>query len=125
VTEADYTTATWAAYQTIVGDNVVTDQNTQDEVDAATENITAAQEDLVEISELTSAISAANTKLANAVEGDEVGQYAVGSKDIFATAIFAAQTVLDDEAATQAQVNTAVTDLATADDIFEDGRVNE
>lgn len=46
VNQADYTDASWTAYQTIVDDNVVTNQNTQSEVDLATENITAAQDDL-------------------------------------------------------------------------------
>jgi hypothetical protein len=53
VTEADYTTASWAAYQTVVDANVVTDQNSQAEVDAATAAITAAQTDLVMIIPIT------------------------------------------------------------------------
>lgn len=47
VTEADYTVATWTAYQVVVAANVVTMTNTQVEVDAATAAITAAQADLV------------------------------------------------------------------------------
>ncbi len=45
----DYTTITWAAYMSIVNANVVTDQNTQAEVDTATANIVAAQENLIKI----------------------------------------------------------------------------
>ena len=47
VKEADYTEASWAAYQTVVDANVVTVANTQAEVDAATLAITTAQADLV------------------------------------------------------------------------------
>lgn len=47
VTETDYTTASWDAYQTVVLANTVTNQNTQAEVDAATATITAAQNNLV------------------------------------------------------------------------------
>ena len=47
VVEADYTTASWTDYQAIVADNVVTGENTEAEVTTATENITAAQDDLV------------------------------------------------------------------------------
>jgi hypothetical protein len=47
VHEADYTTAAWATYQGIVGANEVTDHNTQAEIDTATENIIAAQGDLL------------------------------------------------------------------------------
>jgi|GEM_PF-2909738 len=47
VHEADYTTATWATYQGIVDANKMTDHNTQAEIDTATENIIAAQGDLL------------------------------------------------------------------------------
>ncbi|MGE4415259.1 MAG: hypothetical protein AB7D08_08020 [Bacteroidales bacterium] len=47
LTAADYTTASWAALQTALTDNVVTEDNTQDEVDAATAAITAATDALV------------------------------------------------------------------------------
>ena len=47
VTEATYTPASWATYQGIVTANVVTVENTQAAVDAATGNITTAQGALV------------------------------------------------------------------------------
>jgi len=47
VDEADYTTATWATYQIVVLANVMTDQDTQADVDTATGLITTAQGDLV------------------------------------------------------------------------------
>ena len=47
VVEADYTPASWAAYQVVVAANVVTVDNTAEEVATATANIIAAQADLV------------------------------------------------------------------------------
>ncbi|VUZ26401.1 Uncharacterised protein, partial [Acetobacterium wieringae] len=49
VTEANYTKASWAAYQDVVEDNVMTEDNVQSEVDAATAIILDAQEDLVTV----------------------------------------------------------------------------
>lgn len=47
VEEADYTSASWAAYKKVVEANVVTAENSQSEVNAATAAILAAQADLV------------------------------------------------------------------------------
>lgn len=47
VKKADYTSKSWKAYQKIVDANEVTEENTQEEVDAATSAIKAAQKDLV------------------------------------------------------------------------------
>ena len=47
VNEADYTPSSWAIYQTVVNANMVTAANIQDEIDAATAAITAAQAHLV------------------------------------------------------------------------------
>jgi len=49
VSEADYTSAGWAAYMTVVNAHQVTNQNTQAEVDAATQAIIEAQADLIAI----------------------------------------------------------------------------
>ena len=49
VTQADYTTSTWTAYQLVVTANVVTDQDSQTAVDAATLAITTAQGALVKV----------------------------------------------------------------------------
>ena len=49
VDQAEYTVASWDAYQLVVTANVVTLANTQAEVDAATLAITNAQADLVEV----------------------------------------------------------------------------
>ena len=47
VDEIDYTVESWAIYQLVVADNVVTTANKQSEIDAATLAITTAQADLV------------------------------------------------------------------------------
>jgi len=49
LTEADYTADSWAALQTALTDNVVTEDNTQEEVDAATAAINAAIDALVKV----------------------------------------------------------------------------
>lgn len=59
----------------------------------------------------------------DAVEGTDPGEYAVGSKATFQTAIDAAQAVVDAETATPAQLLTANSTLRTAIDTFESGIV--
>lgn len=59
--QADYTAATWAALQTALTDNVVTDANTQAEIDAATTAITNAYNALAMIPKVTS-VSAINAR---------------------------------------------------------------
>jgi uncharacterized protein YjdB len=49
VSEADYTSASWADYMTVVNAHQVTGQNTQAEVDAVTQAITQAQADLIAV----------------------------------------------------------------------------
>lgn len=53
VIQADYTGSSWATYQGVVTANVVTENNLQSEVDAATAAITAAQKKLVKVSDMT------------------------------------------------------------------------
>lgn len=52
LTEADYTAASWTALETALTDNVVTDANTQAEVDAATAAINAAIDGLVKVTNI-------------------------------------------------------------------------
>lgn len=68
---------------------------------------------------LTNAITIASTKYTAAVEGTDVGQYAVGSKAIFKAAIDAAQVVANNAASTQKDIDSAVTALATATTAFD------
>ena len=73
---------------------------------------------------LTNVIAAAKTKYAVAVEGTNVGEYAVGSKAIFKAAIDAAQAVVNNTASTQKDIDSAVTALATATTTF-DNSINK
>ena len=72
---------------------------------------------------LMSAISSAQAKHDSAVEGTEIGQYAVGSKATFQTAINAAKAVNDNASATQAQVDNAKSTLETAVATFESSKI--
>ncbi|WP_243134771.1 MULTISPECIES: hypothetical protein [Acetobacterium] len=51
--EADYSAESWAIYQAVVEANVVTEENTQAEVDAATIAIIKAQKNLFKLADLT------------------------------------------------------------------------
>ncbi|OFV69851.1 hypothetical protein [Acetobacterium wieringae] len=53
VKEADYSPETWAIYQAVVEANVVTEENTQAEVDAATIALIKAQKNLFKLADLT------------------------------------------------------------------------
>lgn len=63
VSEEDYTDVTWAAYMLIVDDNVVTDQDSQADIDAATAAITAAQDDLIEVADMSAYLEALAEKV--------------------------------------------------------------
>lgn len=67
---------------------------------------------------LSAAISIAEALFAEAVVGTEPGQYLQEVKDAFGAAIDAARTVYNDPGATQSQVDSAVTTLNIAVDIF-------
>ena len=103
VTEANYTAASWTAYQLVVAANVVTDQNTQAIVDAATTAITTAQGDLVLLADLT----AYEAALAAVTEAN----YTAASWTIY-QAVVTANEVTDQN--TQADVNTATLAIIAA-----------
>ncbi|MGO5075526.1 cell wall-binding repeat-containing protein [Clostridium sporogenes] len=65
------------------------------------------------------AIEDANKKYEGAVEGTEVGNYQVGAKAEFKTAIDAAQAVVDNKDATKENVDKAIEDLKNAKTTFE------
>ncbi|MHA6484927.1 CBM96 family carbohydrate-binding protein [Paenibacillus sp. strain BS8-2] len=69
-------------------------------------------------SALEQAIATAQALLSKAVEGDKIGQYAVGSKAILQTAIGTANAVLGNNYATQAQVDAATGALHAANQQF-------
>ena len=75
------------------------------------------------LTEINDVISNAQTLHDGAVEGTEIGQYAVGSKAILQSAIDAAQAVVDNQDATQALIDSAKTNLDTAVAAFEAGLV--
>ncbi len=118
--KADLMTAITTA-QSVYDDS----QASQDDVNLAVINLQAAV-DLFNALEITTdrtvlytTISDANTLHDDAVEGEENGQYPVGSKADLMTAINAAQTVYDNVSSTQAQIDQAVADLNSAVDTFE------
>jgi hypothetical protein len=78
---------------------------------------------LTDFSVLSSEITTAQTLHDGATEGTDPGEYAVGSKATFQTAIDAAQAVVTAETATEAQKNTAIATLRTAVATFESGIV--
>jgi hypothetical protein len=63
---------------------------------------------------LTDSIAAAKVLLQSSVEGPAEGQYLAGSKATLQAAVTAAETVSNNAASTQIQVNSAVVSLATA-----------
>ena len=79
----------------------------------------------VDKSELIVAINNAQTLYDNAEAGTEPGQYPQAAKDALNAAINAAKAVRDDSSATQAEVDSAVTALNNAVDIFKTAVVEE
>ncbi|GIO15428.1 hypothetical protein J19TS2_49830 [Cohnella xylanilytica] len=102
---------------------------TQEEADAAVEALAAAVAAFeakrvnVDVSALSLAIHEAQAKHDSAFEGEADGNYEAGSMDVLQAAISAAKAVLDDEKATQAQVDAAVTALSAAVAVFDSKRV--
>lgn len=108
---ATSTTAT----QTQIGQAVSTLQTAQTTFDAAIIKS-------VDKTALTTAITAANTKIAAAVAGTGIGQYPQTAIDTFNAAIATAQTVAN-TATTQTQVNQALTTLKAAETTFDAAKV--
>ncbi|MCQ2959050.1 MAG: glycosyl hydrolase family 8 [Bacteroidales bacterium] len=118
-------TVKWSSSKTTasVVDGVVTG------VSAGSTTITAASDedsyikatcsvDVVDASELNAEISSATASLNSAVEGTEIGQYKAGSKATLQSAIAKAQTVYDNENATQTAIDRALSDLQAAVNTF-------
>lgn len=74
---------------------------------------------------LTTAITEATTLHDNAVEGEEPGQYPIGSKAILKSAIDEAQALADNTEALQSEVNAGIIALATAVQTFEESVIEE
>ncbi len=79
----------------------------------------------VDKSELEAAIDEAEDLLAGATVGTGIGEYPQEAYDTFSDAINAAQAVVDDENATQAQVDAALVTLAAAVSVFEAAEITE
>ncbi|MDR2962663.1 MAG: cellulase family glycosylhydrolase [Bacteroidales bacterium] len=111
---------------------------TQAEVDAATAALTGAATtalntalttfegtkiDRSNESLLTAAIATATTKHGAAVEGSNAGQYPAPAKANYLAAITTAQTFVSNKCKTKADITTAIADLATATQSFDDAKV--
>ena len=112
-----------SAFATVVNGEV-----TAVSVGSTTITATSADEDVnkyadcivevVDASELQSEIATANASYNAAVEGTEVGQYKVGSKSTFMSAITSAQSVFDNANSTQTQIDAAIAALKSAEKTF-------
>ncbi len=69
VDEGDWTPASWSTYMTVVNNNVVTEENTQAEVDAAEANIIAAQANLEPFIDLAATMSVSTVSISSTVQG--------------------------------------------------------
>jgi hypothetical protein len=102
VSETNYTTESWAVYQAVVEANVVTAQNTQEEVYQATINILKAQKNLVTMSDL-----AAYEAALAAVNEDQVKEGWTAYQAVLTANVVTAQN-------TQEEVDTATANILAA-----------
>lgn len=72
VSQADYTKASWTTYQAVVDANKVTEDNSQQQVDAATAAITAAQKNLVTVPVISAVTATAQKQIT--VTGTELSK---------------------------------------------------
>jgi hypothetical protein len=91
----------------------------------SSKTITVGNTEIVDKSVLSAAITSAEAIYVGAVAGDQPGQYPQAAKDAFHTAIDAAKLVLNDNDASQGEVNSAVTTLSAAVDAFEAAVIKE
>ncbi|MBB4823235.1 hypothetical protein HNO89_000453 [Sporosarcina luteola] len=87
------------------------------------EIVSLANDASTDYSALQSALSNANDLVKKAVAGTEPGQYPQAAIDTYKAAVASATTVLNNNSATQAAVDKAVTDLAAATKAFNDAQV--
>jgi hypothetical protein len=120
-TQGSYTNASWSTFttalsnaETVINDNAAT----QDEVDTSKTNLNNAVNGLVNSSTTTgSAVSVDKSELQalyDAHKNDTQGSYTNASWSTFTTALSNAETVINDNAATQNQVDTSKTNLNNA-----------
>jgi uncharacterized protein YjdB len=115
VAQADYTAASWTAYQAVVAANVVTTDNLQSEVDAATAAITAAQANLVLVPKVTSVTAINGTSVAvtfsTAIDKNTIdeGDFSFVELDTFAGVDNIVTGVLDGKLSTDGKTYTLTT----------------
>jgi len=97
--------------------------NSKNDWNSYTEVVINADKLVIDLSELSDSVVAANVLYHNAVEGSEPGEYSPGSKEIFKLAIDSAQSVLDNENATQAEISMVFAMLINAMDEFEENKL--
>ncbi len=81
VSEEDYSVESWAIYMEILAENEMTEENSQEEVDAAVANIIAAQDELIELPEGTVTTSSAIKIKESIVVYDIINGYVTGYED--------------------------------------------
>lgn len=81
VSEEDYTVESWAIYMEILAENEMTEENSQEEVDAAVANIIAAQDELIELPEGTVTTPSAIKIKESIVVYDIINGYVTGYED--------------------------------------------
>jgi len=102
---------------------------TQAEVDQAVSDLTAARDTFaskkigVNYDVLNGLIAQAQDKAQNSVYGDKNGDYPASAKTALEAAVAAAQTVADNNTATQAAVNAAVSELEAAITAFNNAKI--
>lgn len=126
--DGQYAPGSKAAFQAAIdaANAVLNDpSSSQADVDQAVIDLATAEANFdaaevnVDTTALDAAVSAAQAKHDAADEGSNPGEYAAGSKATFQAAIDAAEAVLNDPASSQADVDQAETDLATAEATFD------
>nr|MBJ8549517.1 FIVAR domain-containing protein [Clostridioides difficile] len=130
--EGNYAVGSKATYKTAIDEaQAILDKTgaTQKEIDDAVTALNTATDTfkagkvVLNKTALQDAVTAATSLHAGATEGTAEGNYAVGSKATYKTAIDEAQAILDKADATQKEIDDAVTALNTATATFEAGKV--
>ncbi len=97
--------------------------NSQSNWNSYTETVIHAEKLIIDRTELSDSVDAANALHDAAVEGDGREEYPPGSKAILKSAIDSAQAVLDMDSSSQAEISAAYVMLITAMDDFEAGMI--
>ncbi|HBF0262623.1 TPA: FIVAR domain-containing protein, partial [Clostridioides difficile] len=130
--EGNYAVGSKATYKTAIDEaQAILDKTgaTQKEIDDALSALNTATDTfkagkvVLNKTALQDAVTEATSLHAGATEGTAAGNYAVGSKATYKTAIDEAQAILDKTGATQKEIDDALSALNTATDTFKAGKV--